>query len=536
MASRRCSRCGRVDDEEKGPLPPEGGLPRIWASFDGEDVCPDCQTPAERREAATRLLAAVEAEIERRQQAGVEPDAVESAITGYALALRQALETEPAPPEEPVRQTFAVAFTGAFVTGTTPTVRIADYDRLQAALGESLRKPGWRVRELDRSGGTYESGGGFAHPLPLVVARRDGPELLGQLRYGIDRPDADRLAVAPGYRFDPQDLQIDVYDLGVAVLTAWFDVAAPPTHAAGDLTRTVKRVAWLRPSDGRSSIADALQEIARETVTDFRRAAHTALPAAQLQAPWPERDGDGGRLLWLHPIHVLQDAHASEDTIAALAPVFHRTLTINGAVFAPGNGWSAVALTPDSGGAATPIRLTQLHWAYYALYMELDRGLLAVLNDARGRTSARLKELEREARGAFRTYLSVMEARARLDTELSSLGGDERAIWDAIADVQRFESVVDGVERKIEVLQRLTQRRADEAAARRARGISESLAFLSALTVVTVAIGVVGYLLGARNYVQGHDELRTVVIVVAALVAVALAGFAYRGRRDRPEP
>ena len=89
-----------------------------------------------------------------------------------------------------------------------------------------------------------------------------------------------------------------------------------------------------------------------------------------------------------------------------------------------------------------------------------------------------------------------MKARARVDTALASLGGDELAIWDAIADVQRFDDLTGGVDRKVEVLQRIADRRVQQATSESARRTAKILGFLTTLTLVTLAIGLLGYFFG----------------------------------------
>ncbi len=551
MAPKRCARCGRRLPEENSspaatPADPAtpAGLHRPWASIEGADVCPDCQTPLERREVGMRVVAAIEAEIERRRRNGVPPDSVEGALLAYAMSVREemgaasdaagVMPIQPGNRSEnvseplPSRQ-LKVAMTAAFLTGHPLAVRIASYRVLQSDLDAALRGPGWRVHRLQPRGGTYyEYGGGFAEALPLVIARREGPEMLSHLRYELEK--RRRIAGAtPGYHLEPTDLTIDVYDLGVAVLTAWFDVSAPADARLPIVARTLKHLAVLESDDGSSPVAQALQEVAHDTAQKYGAAVRTAVPE-HIQSSWLSGRAtslssnapidDHGRLLWLHPVHVLEEGSPSRESAEQLAPVFHQTIRVGNAVFAPGVGASAIVTLPDSTGADTPVRLTQLHWAYYALYMAIDRGLLAILNQGSWSESASLSRLERDADDVFGDYLRVMEARARLDSELTALGGDEFAIWRVIADVQRFDAVVDAVERKIEVVQRLTERRVDQAAADRATRTAKILGGLTVLTVLTVAIAVIGYFFGTIK-ADGLRETWLRIAVVAGACAFA---------------
>lgn len=178
-----------------------------------------------------------------------------------------------------------------------------------------------------------------------------------------------------------------------------------------------------------------------------------------------------------------------------------------------------------------PLRILELHWAYIALYMEIDRGLLAMLDDDRWQAGHGLGELEADADRVFAESMRVVEARARLDSVLASLGGDEQALWDVLADVSKFGALVDGVDRKVDALQRVTERRVQQAAAARARRTTAVLSFLTALTLVTVAVALIGHFLGSRSDVVGHLEIRA-SIVAAALVAAVVV---YReAHRDRP--
>jgi hypothetical protein len=439
-----------------------------------------------------------------------------------------------------------IAITGAFLTGYPLSVRIASYETLRHALRDALSEPGWETEEQQEQG-TFQSGGGFAQALPLVIARRrDGP-LLARLRgeptglaiqHSFDRP--------PGDFLRPESVVAEIYDLGIGVLTAWFELVASTELKLERLAREVKRMVWLRPGpEGRAPIAEALRATAQETAAQYGAAVRLAAPE-ELQASWLSRGAggqigpagqaaseQGGRLLWLHPVHVVTDAERGVDGLRELVAPFSRRLAIADGVFAPRIGWSAVAVAAPE-HAATPVRLTELHWAYYALYMEMDRGLLAILNQERWEHGASLKQLELDAEHVFADYLRVMEARARLDSALMALGGDELAIWQVIADVQRFEPLVEAVERKIDVLQRLAERRVAQASASRSRRATEILGSLTALTIVTVAIALISYFIGTEQDVLGHAWLRIAVVAGAFAVALSLYWLAFR-ERSNPE-
>jgi hypothetical protein len=246
---------------------------------------------------------------------------------------------------------------------------------------------------------------------------------------------------APGYVIDPFRVQIDVYDLGMAVMTAWFTLTAPAGLRVKETVKTVKELALLTSDgQGRSPIAEGLQVIVDETVEDYQRAViRTEVgirrPSLGQEAPTP----DIGRLLWLHPVHMVERVNPTRRLAWELAPVFRQFITVKDAEFASGIGSSAIVAVPGSEDAMIPLRLTELHWAYYALYMALDRGLLGILDRARadGAETA-VRKLEEKADEAYQEYLQVVEARARLDSDLSARGVDTLAIWETIAHLQRL--------------------------------------------------------------------------------------------------
>jgi len=540
-----------------------------WARLDGEDVCPSCQTPEERRDVARRIVAAIEAAIARMAENGDEPTVPESGLIAYAMRLRDRLEVtdetvggqsrperSPAHTPDPDRRQLRVAMTAAFLTGHSLRIRIGEYDDVQTRLAghfDGMGKQGWSIPSDHRlASGTYNSGGGFSSMLPLVIARRDGPDALTCTRTLLqDRPDNERSWLAEhadGWSMTPTSMRIDIYDLGMAVMNGTFSMSAPAEMSLHAVVRSVKQFVWLRtdPSAGiLSPIASAFRSLAAETTEQFDVAIKAAAPHT-IRRPWlaPFLDAAGasedergsfaewGRLLWLHPVHLLEveDSSEVEWNAREVAPPFHRAIDVPDGRFVSGIGWSAVVTGKAPTDTDVTMRLVELHWAYIALYMEIDRGLLALLNDARWERAISLAEMEADADRVFADYMRVMEARARVDSTLASLGGDEQTIWDTISDVTRFDALVAGVDRKVDTLKQIAERRVQQAAAAQARRTSAILSGLTALTVITVTVAVTTNFLGGRSDPVGHIELRVLFVASAVLASIGWYRAAHRER------
>jgi hypothetical protein len=581
MMPDSCARCGRTRPSEHLTAGDAPVITDSWAVLDGLVVCPDCQTADERREVEDRIIAAILNEIDRRQRGDVPPDEYEMALGAYAMALR-ALRPDPASGNDepegtraprsvsdevdddtvevghadtPTTQADAclpdnfdgsvmrVAITGAFLTGHPLPVHIENYAKVQAELGEILLRPQWTVEAHQKLDGTYQSGGGFTTAAPLVIARRDGADLLPWLTSALNAGDLMRTgrprAARTVINATPLRFSIDFYDLGVGVLTAWIAVKITGGRDLGATAGELKRQVLLRGDGGGvPPLSQALQSLATAATQEYGRAASSVRanasapsdddPASAARLPLAgERGTDRARLLWLHPVHVITVEDSTARVVKALAPAFHERIAFDGGTFAAGIGWSAIAALPTSNSVATPIALTELHWAYYALYMEIDRELLHVLDQSRGTVSKSLKELESDSNAVFADYMWVINARARLDSALSARGGDELAIWQAIAKVQRFDAVVDSVDRKLEALDTLAKRRVDQANTYRARRTADALGYISLLTLVTVTIAVIGLLFGARNPGVNSWWLRVPAIVTAFLLSILVYWYIY---------
>jgi len=392
--------------------------------------------------------------------------------------------------------------------------------------------------------------------LPLVLARRDGPDALARASTILrGRPNAEHAWLADrteGWTLTLTSMRVDVYDLGMAVMNGTFLVRTPSDVGLQASAHTLKELVWLKPDRQGgilSPIAETFRELAAESTHQFAAAAVAAAPKA-IQRPWlspfldalvedihsdQPRPHDWGRLLWLHPVHLLQvdDADDPASSAADLAPPFRSTIDVPDGCFVPGIGWSGLVTKSRTSGFDVPVRLIELHWAYIALYMEIDRGLLALLDNGRWLRSDSLAELENDADYVFAYYMSVTEARARIDSALASLGGDEQAMWDVITDVTKFDALVMGVDRKVDALQRVTERRVQQAAAAQARRTSAILSFLTALTIVTVTVALIGNFLGGRSDRLGHLEVRILVVAAALIASIGLYREAFRERPAR---
>jgi hypothetical protein len=333
----------------------------------------------------------------------------------------------------------------------------------------------------------------------------------------------------------------------MAIITATLAVEVPVGLTLSEAAIALKHAVWLKPdpaSGAESAVTGALRELAYETLQQYKAATQKATPSA-IQDAWLApflraldrglgvrggRADDWGRLLWLHPVHVLEvrDDRSLGTAAGELAPTFHGTVRIPSGVFVAGIGWSSIVTKPSASGAEIPLRLIELHWAYIALYMEIDRGLLALLEDGRWKEPDSLTELETDAERAFTDYMRVMQARGRLDSALASLGGDEFAMWELITDVTKLRPLVDGVDLKVRVLQNRSERRVQQAAVRRDRRTNSILSGLTALTVVTVVVALLGNFIGTRSDKLGHIDLRVAIVLVALLMAFAIYRAAFR--------
>ena len=452
-------------------------------------------------------------------------------------------------------QRFEVSFTGAFFTGSPLQVRISDYSRVQEQIAKELSRTGagWNHSGIRwKNVETYGSGGGYTTRVPLVLVRREGTPLFKRLaELERTRPDTEHEwlhRALTGWQWRLRALQVEIYDLGVGVISGTYDVSAPIWLRIKEIQHVAESVARLmHPMTGnRSPVAVSYDLLARETAAIFADALDKCDGIVR-ETPWldpmldalavdesgdetwgqPQPANEWGRLLSLHPVFILSAGRsASQRRMERLSRPFNATFSTSvkywHGIFTPGIDTSVVVIRGgrEEKEKGPPLKLTLLMWAYYTLFMEMDRGLLAMLDSDKWRKPGPLAELEADTNRIFEVFMRVREARSRLDSALTDLAGGQLSMWRAISDVQKFEELVEAVEGKVATLRYVAERRLQEATTTRARRTSRVLSALTALTVVTVAVALLGNFFGTRSDTVGHLSVRVAVVLVAFLFAL----------------
>src|SRR6202042_2294204 len=128
-------------------------------------------------------------------------------------------------------------------------VRLTDYSSLQRELrSELVRDPsgGWDgggVRWRNVSSYKY-GGGGYSSLVPLVLVQRDGAEVRRRLEdLQRSRPEEEREWLGEalnGWAWSLDAVSVQLYDLGVGVLTSVYEVSTPRRLDPSEARRTVE--------------------------------------------------------------------------------------------------------------------------------------------------------------------------------------------------------------------------------------------------------------------------------------------------------
>jgi len=398
----------------------------------------------------------------------------------------------------------------------------------------------------------------------VVFVTRSGPQVTTRLREAGKNTSWDRPGGSSDIGLDLASARIQLFDFGIGAVEVTYDLVAPAQTTPAQVIEHVNAATALDmrfEHDRGESLAGALASVVEETTRTFTDTVRATVPDA-IEKPWLEamyrtsgveghRPGikslgqglsnrtsvergssnEAGKLLWIHRFYMLR-GHADADVVdlerlgTPFRSSFSTTVNDWDDIFTPGIDSSVLVSreelpTPES---FVPSMML-LHTGYLALLIETDRGLLATLGEAEEWDSARhLSHLESEAQQVFQLQMRVEKALARLESILIDFGGGGLALWDAVARVQRFDDIVRAIGGKVEILQKLTQRRVQEASSARERTTNNILGFLTALTIVGLAVGLADGLFGERPDRAGHVALR----IGAILLSLILAGQLFR--------
>lgn len=446
-----------------------------------------------------------------------------------------------------------VVLTGAFSTGMPLRVPVGEYKTRQEQLGEALAsvdRTTWNpegVKWLEQP--SYdEGGGGYSNLVPLVLIQREGEELGAELGR-LEALDGTRSKELAGWSWTIDKAFVQLFDLGVGVIVGAYRVTPPAELPAAKVAETVREWCNLtRDEQGRvrPPVGAAYECVARVTAERFRRAVgekledlcESELPLS-LGGSRDRRDDEKararevGRLKWLHPVFVLPcgtDRARDDEVAEQFEAVQSGRADIYGGVFRPGVKRSVIqvegtgrAESPEAElkklfEPSAPLGLITLNWAYYATFMDFDRGLLAALDEMHEREDGSLSSLEDDAYRTYQRYVTVAEARARLDSALNGLGPGQMAQWEEIARVTRFDQLLKTVERKLEVLETVAESRVQRAAAKSSQRNRRVLTVLTILTVFTVGFAAIAHFAGDRADTSGHLTARWIALGAAAVL------------------
>jgi hypothetical protein len=447
---------------------------------------------------------------------------------------------------------FRLFLTGAFSTDAAIRVPVEEYRDQQRRLGtelEGVDETTWNpdgVPWLDRS--SYDEGGGYSSLVPLVLVQREGDRLVAEVRAreklaweeasGFEREERAK------WRLELKRFNIQLFDFGVAVLVAAYEVEAPPgldPSRAADQIRSWSNLTRDETGHMKQPIGRALEQTTRETADRFRtaveRCGHSPESSSAHSLTAQARDGgqekaaaERGRLKWLHPVFVLPPQTGIRRKALKTAQFKvkqSKEVDFESGCFVPGVKRSVVALEVEKRDKdllepSAPVGLLILNWAYCAAFMDFDRELLTSLDRSIAKGPDPHTDPEAEAHGTYAKYLEVAGAKARLESAVNGLGPGQVAIWEAIVEVTRFDELIEAVDRKLGVLQRIAEARVQEAVAKSSQRSRRVVTALTVLTLLGLAVAVISYFVGDRTDRVGHDGVRFAVLIAAASLALLL--------------
>jgi hypothetical protein len=314
--------------------------------------------------------------------------------------------------------------------------------------------------------------------------------------------------------WDPRTLDIDIWNLGVGLVTATYCLDSPPTMDWSTLGAEVEA--------SRHVLKDSLQGVRASAVAEVRR----AVDANRLRASGFLEDADrepDPQALWTHVTFLLEAKNgAREDELDAVA----KRLTCDG-VARPGRSEldrivlrigldSAVGYLPgDASLAASVARMVGVHTVVWAAAVDLDRRVLRLRRKPR---PTALRDLEVQMDQNMVAYEHVRGIRAELESVGVHLSALDRWLWEAYAETWGLSTQLGSLDGKLGAFEHVLSHAATDITNRRARLLST----LALPFTVASVVGLVGALLDLSSK-ELQAPSGSNLWLVASLIAFAIA-------------
>lgn len=460
-----------------------------------------------------------------------------------------------------------VTLVGNFLTGLTLDGERLRYDgyeaaqeRVTAALNRD-RHRGWaHARQARGSDGLRFAIGDRPNEVPLPLS------FVGRSGIAPGAPGASYVPTAHELTWRLENISLGFFDFGVGSLVADYALTLRDAISLRALRGAVE--------DGAAQLVRPYNSLIGFALSELSAVLKAELDGSVVERPWFDLaqqrialPGTAGELLWLHRVYIVEDTADRYDDYVQMAPLllptFFERREASDFCYLPGLSASAVILRGRTAGGSRStwvIDTIAFQFAYVALFMELDRALLAQLTHltvttrrSRKRWSRRLRRaLSRRRRGrqsqategreqtaggarehsssgsATETisgfYERIRWVRALVNTSLATSGASAATIWEATARVQVFDLIERSVDDKLSAVQALIAHRAQEAAASRARLVSRYVATFTIFAVASSIFAVIDFMLGGS--LLPVDSRRLVIatsVITVCLLIVLLA-------------
>jgi hypothetical protein len=315
--------------------------------------------------------------------------------------------------------------------------------------------------------------------------------------------------------WDPRTLDVDIWNLGVGLVTATYSLASPAGTDWSTLGEDVEA--------SRRVLKDSLQGVRAAAVAEVRR----AVDAGRLRASGFLEDADSepdAQALWTHVTFLLQaqEDGARKDELDAVAKRLTwdgvhgpRASELDRIVLRIGLDSAVGYVRSDAPLAASVARMVGVHTVVWAAAVDLDRRVLRLRRKQR---PTALRDLEVQMDQNVAAYEHVRGIRAELESVGVHLSALDRSLWEAYAETWRLSTQLGSLDGKLASLEHVLSHAASDITNRRARLLST----LALPFTVASVVGLVGALLDLSSK-ELQAPSGSNLWLVSGLVAFAIA-------------